>query len=280
MGEHACKYGAHGHGEGGSPGGGVEFFDDEQRRTESRPGPLSSPTDALDRTERQRSAESSRPIPLVVVTEDSPDPSVKRDDGIIAALRSGDAKVFRSIVSELNPGLLRLARTYVSPALAEVVVQENWIAVVRSIHSFEERSSLKTWIYQIMLNKVRSLATREAKIIPFAALGHAGNPDAPSVDPDRLVDAERGPGHWGEPPPMWDAPADEVERAELLEMIDAAIRRLPAAQREVVELRDVQGWSANEVCNTLGISSVNQRVLLHRGRAAIRARLEEYLTND
>lgn len=183
-------------------------------------------------------------------------------------------------MTELNPGLLRLARTYLSGSLAEEVVQETWAAVVQSIDDFEERSSLKTWIYRIMMNKARTLAVREAKIIPFAAMGHTGSDDTASVDPERLVHRNNGPGRWGQPPPPWDLPAAGVELAELLEMIDAAIARLPAGQREVVELRDVQGWSARDVCNTLGISSVNQRVLLHRGRAAIRTSLEEYLIND
>ena len=132
----------------------------------------------------------------MVVTEETPDPPTKRSDAeIVAALRAGDADVFQTVVLELNPGLLRLARTYVSAALAEEVVQDTWVAVVRSISSFEERSSLKTWIYQIMMNKVRSLARREAKIIPFAALGNAGTDDDASVDPDRLVDAERFDSH-------------------------------------------------------------------------------------
>ena len=206
-------------------------------------------------------------------------PTTSDDAAVVAAVRSGDHDAFRALVTELNSGLTRLASTYVTPAIAEEVVQETWAAVIKSIDSFEGRSSLKTWIYRIMLNKVRTLAVRESKIIPFAAMGHAGEGDTPSIDPDRLNDPQLGLGHWTQPPPAWDLPAERVEQAELLGMVGAAIDKLPKAQREVVELRDVQGWSAEETCNTLGISSVNQRVLLHRGRAAIRSALEDYLSN-
>ena len=113
-----------------------------------------------------------------------------QDAETVAALRAGDAAAFTAVVSELNPGLIRLASTYVPDALAEEIVQETWAAVIRSIDSFEERSSLKTWIYRIMLNKVRTLARREAKIVPFAALGRAGDGDHPAVDPGP-VDAPR-----------------------------------------------------------------------------------------
>jgi RNA polymerase sigma-70 factor (ECF subfamily) len=130
-----------------------------------------------------------------------------------------------------------------------------------------------------MLNKVRTLAPREAKIVPFAAMGHTSGAQHQSVDPDRLM-AEGRPGHWTTPPPDWQRlPADQFESQETLDTIDNAIKQLPPAQQEVVTLRDVHGWTADEVCNTLGISSVNQRVLLHRGRTALRTVLEEHLTD-
>ena len=206
-------------------------------------------------------------------------PPVTSDSDIVDALRAGDQNAFRAIVTELNPGLTRLARTYVTQALAEEVVQETWAAVIRSIDGFEQRSSLKTWIYRIMLNKVRTLAPREAKIVPFAAMGHTGDGHHQSVDLDRLM-AEGAPGHWTTPPPEWQrGPADQLEAQETLDAIEDAIRQLPPAQQEVITLRDVQGWTADEVCNTLGISSVNQRVLLHRGRTALRTVLEEHFTD-
>jgi RNA polymerase sigma-70 factor (ECF subfamily) len=204
---------------------------------------------------------------------------VASDSDTVAALRAGDEDAFRTIVTALNPGLTRLAGTYVTRAIAEEVVQETWAAVIRSIDTFEERSSLTTWIYRIMLNKVRTLAPREAKILPFAAMGHTRDGEHQSVDPDRLM-AEGLPGHWTTPPPDWQRlPAEQLESAETLQMIADGIQQLPLAQQEVLTLRDIQGWTADEVCNTLGISSVNQRVLLHRGRTTLRTTLEEYLTD-
>ena len=201
------------------------------------------------------------------------------DSDTVAALRAGDEDAFRTIVTALNPGLTRLARTYVTQAIAEEVVQETWAAVIKSIDTFEERSSLTTWIYRIKLNKVRTIAPREAKILPFAAMGHTRDGEHQSVDPDRLM-AEGLPGHWTTPPPDWQRlPAEQLESAETLQMITDGIQQLPLAQQEVLTLRDIHGWTADEVCNTLGISSVNQRVLLHRGRTALRTTLEEYLTD-
>lgn len=197
----------------------------------------------------------------------------------MAALLRGDQAAFRTLVHELNPGLTRMARGYVSDALADEVVQETWVAVVKSISSFEGRSALKTWIYRIMLNKVRTLAARESKIVPFTALGSRAQGDRPSIEPDRLVHPELGQGYWPEAPPRWDAqPSDRLEAAETAKRVEAAVAALPPAQREVVAMRDIEGWTADEVCNALGISSVNQRVLLHRGRVAVRAMLEDYLT--
>ncbi len=217
----------------------------------------------------------------MVVTQNTSKSETSDDSAVVAALRSGDQKVFREVVAEFNPGLRRLARTYVSAELADEVVQDTWVAVVRSIDKFEERSSLMTWVYRILMNKVRTLAKRESKIIPFAALGHTGDGNHPTVDPERLAHPLSGPGHWVQTPARWEnLPAEQLLNDETLDMVIAAIERLPMSQREVIELRDIQGRSAEEVCNALGISSVNQRVLLHRARAAVRAMLEEYLVND
>ncbi len=217
----------------------------------------------------------------MVVTDDAHEVAGPDESGLVEALQGGDAEAFRDLVTDLTPGLTRLARTYVTPALADEVVQETWAAVVRSLDRFEGRSSLKTWIYRILLNKVRTLAGREAKIVPFAALHDSEASTPGGVDPDRLLDAVRGVGHWSVPPSAWsDVPAERLEGAEVLMTVREAIDALPPAQREVVLLRDVQGWTAPEVCNALGISSANQRVLLHRGRVAVRAMLEEYLSNE
>lgn len=187
--------------------------------------------------------------------------------------------MFRTLVEDLNPGLTRLARTYVTAAIADEVVQETWMSVLRSIDTFEGRSSLKTWIYRIMLNKVRSVAGREGKIVPFTSVGPHAAGDHASVDIERLVHPDLGRGYWPDAPPRWDSmPAESLEAQETADRVDRAISSLPAAQREVVTLRDIEGWSSEEVCNALGISTVNQRVLLHRGRVAVRQALEDYLS--
>lgn len=212
------------------------------------------------------------------VTAKANHPSGDDESAIVDGLRAGDPAVFRALVTDLNPGLVRMARLYVSPALADEVVQETWLAVVRSIGTFEGRAKLKTWIYRIMLNKVRTVAARESKIVPFTAVGPTSDDDAPSVDPDRLVHPDLGRGYWPEAPPRWDQlPAEQLEGVEVHKRIEACLSQLPAAQREVLSLRDLEGWTSDEVCNALGISSVNQRVLLHRGRVALRTMLEEYL---
>lgn len=201
------------------------------------------------------------------------------DAATIAALQEGDHAAFRTLVSELNPGLARLAGTYVPSAIADEVVQETWMAVIKSIDSFEGRSALKTWIYRIMLNKVRTLAGREAKIVPFTSVGANSEPDRPAIEADRLVHPDFGQGYWPEAPPRWETlPAERLEVRETTAQVAKAINQLPDAQREVVTLRDIDGWTAEEVCNALRISSVNQRVLLHRGRVAIREALEDYLS--
>jgi RNA polymerase sigma-70 factor (ECF subfamily) len=136
---------------------------------------------------------------------------------------------------------------------------------------------LKTWVYRIMLNKVRTLAKRESKVVPFASVGPEFDA-APSVSPDRLVHPELGWGYWPGPPSRWDTrPEEQLLSGETMAVATAAMAKLPDAQREVIMLRDVEGWTSQEVCEALGISSVNQRVLLHRARAAVRRTLEDYL---
>jgi len=167
-----------------------------------------------------------------------------------------------------------------SRALAEEVVQETWLAVVRSIDRFEERSSLKTWIFRILMNKARTIAERESRIVPFSAVIRPGDPAGGAVEANRFDPDGEFAGHWSEPPPTWTLPEARLERAELLEVVGAAIASLPVSQREVVELRDVHNWDPEDICNALSISAVNQRVLLHRGRAAIRTTIERYLTGE
>lgn len=195
---------------------------------------------------------------------------------LVAGLRAGDANAFRQLVSSLHAPLVRLARVYVTSALAEEVVQDTWLAVAQSCRGFEGKASLKTWVYRIMLNKVRTLAKRESKVVPFASVGPELDA-APSVSPDRLVHPEFGSGYWPAPPSRWDTrPEEQLLSGETIAVATAAMNELPDAQREVIMLRDVEEWSSQEVCEALGISSVNQRVLLHRARAAVRRTLEDH----
>ena len=198
------------------------------------------------------------------------------ESALLAGLRRRDADAFRYLVRTLHAPLVRLARLYVPAALAEEVVQDTWLAVAQSIGAFEGRAALKTWVYRIMLNKVRTLAKRETRIVPFASVGP--NLDgAPSVQPDRLVHPELGVGYWPEAPARWETrPEEQLLAGETMAVVTGAMAKLPDAQREVITLRDVEGWSSQEVCDALGISSVNQRVLLHRARAVVRATLEDY----
>jgi len=185
------------------------------------------------------------------------------ESALLAALRAGDEATFRTLVREHTPGMRRFARSFVrTPELADEVVQEAWLGVLRGIDRFEGRSSLKTWIYRIVANVARTRAVREARSVPLE----------PSVDPERF-----GPqGFWDSPPEPWRAVLDSEAR----EVIDRAIAALPEQQRQVIELRDVAGWSSEEVRNVLELSETNQRVLLHRARSKVRAALERYLGDD
>ena len=197
--------------------------------------------------------------------------AARRDESaLVAALRAGDERAFMQLVEQHTPGMRRLALTFVrTPAVADEVVQEAWLGVLRGLDRFEGRSSLKTWIYRIVANVARTRAVREARSAPFSSF--AGD-DEPSVDPDRFVAA----GDWASPIEPWQAVLDAEARA----VIDRAIAGLPEQQRQVIELRDVQGWGSDEVRNVLELSETNQRVLLHRARSKVRAALEHYLGEE
>ncbi|WP_084266918.1 RNA polymerase sigma factor [Mycobacterium avium] len=170
----------------------------------------------------------------------------------------------------------RVARGYVSSSeLAEDVVQETWIAVFKGIDKFEGRASLRTWIFTILINVAKKHGLAERRYTDTAVRVMTGG----TVDPDRFRDAgDPLPGHWKEPPaPFPDTPEGSLLSGELTQVATAGLQRLPARQREVVTLRDVQGFSSQEVCQLLDISAANQRVLLHRGRAVVRQELENYL---
>jgi len=209
-------------------------------------------------------------------------PASQRERELVAALRRGDEQTFTMLVEQYTPSLLRLAMLYVSSqAVAEDVVQETWLGVLQGLDRFEGRSTLKTWMFRILINTAKTRAQREGRTIPFSALApletDAGEP---AVEPERFFppDDPQWPGHWAVPPDNWEGlPEERLLSLETRERIQRAIDALPPTQREVITLRDVEGWSSEEVCNLLSISESNQRVLLHRARARVRRALEQYL---
>ena len=201
------------------------------------------------------------------------------ETALISALRGGDEDAFRKLYTQHDATLRRLARRYArTDAVAEEIVQETWLGVVRGIDRFEGRASIKTWIFRILVNVARTRSEREARSIPFSSVAPPGEEDSP-LDPDRFfgADHDRWPGHWTMGPADWGIPDERALAAELRGEIIAAIDALGEAQREVITLRDIGGWNSKEVCNALGISEVNQRVLLHRARAKVRAAIEASL---
>ncbi|HYY88436.1 MAG TPA: sigma-70 family RNA polymerase sigma factor [Chloroflexota bacterium] len=203
------------------------------------------------------------------------------DAAVVAALRRGDEATFVRLIDRHQDSLLRLARLYVKDAAAaEDVVQETWLGLLTGLNRFEGRSSLRTWLFRILLNRARTRATRAARLVPFSILQgwEARRPDA-VVDLKRFRgdDDPRYPGHWLLPPSPEDLPEERLLADELHAQVRAALDTLPPAQREVVLLRDVEGWPSYEVCQALRLSEANQRVLLHRGRSKVRAALETYL---
>jgi RNA polymerase sigma-70 factor (ECF subfamily) len=206
--------------------------------------------------------------------------SLSLDDAkLVKALRARDESTFAALMREYHAALLRVAEIYVaSRAVAEEVVQETWIAVLNGIERFEARSSVKTWIFRILTNIAKTRAQREGRTLPFSALERPDGVPEAAVEAHRFLDAEhpRWPGHWAAPPEPW--PEDRLLAGETREVIARAIEALPASQRAVISLRDVEGWSSDEVRNALDLSETNQRVLLHRARSKVRRALEEYFS--
>jgi RNA polymerase sigma-70 factor, ECF subfamily len=198
---------------------------------------------------------------------------------LIAAVSRGDADAFATLVDRHSPSMIRVALAYVpTRAAAEEVVQETWIAVMRGIQRFEGRSSLKTWIFRILTNVAMRSGARERRSVPFSALAEAEDTGEPSVDPDRFLPADHPlfPGHWALAPARWPTPEEGLLAGETREVIAAAVADLPEAQRTVISLRDIEGWSTEEVSEALDITPGNQRVLLHRARGRVRNAVEEY----
>jgi RNA polymerase sigma-70 factor, ECF subfamily len=201
------------------------------------------------------------------------------DHELVERLRAGDEMAFAELIDRYGALMLRVAQMYVRDrASAEEVVQETWLAVLNGIDRFEERSSLKTWLFRILTNRAKTRGQRDGRMVPFSALaGEAAEADEPSVDPDRFLgpDSPR-PGAWAAPPIAW--PEDRLLEKETLDVIEMAIDELPETQRAVILLRDVDGWDPMDVSDVLGITDGNQRVLLHRARSKVRAALERYMS--
>ena len=203
-------------------------------------------------------------------------PTAARDE--LAALRAGDEAAFLALVRRHHTAMVRVAQIYVgSRAMAEDVAQEAWVGVLNGLDRFEGRSSLKTWVFRILTNLAKTRAAREGRTIPFSSLRTPENVPEPAVEGARFRphDDPRWPGHWASKPTEW--PEERLLAAETIAVADAAIDALPPSQRAVITLRDVEGWSSDEVCNALELTETNQRVLLHRARSKVRTALEEHL---
>ena len=203
---------------------------------------------------------------------------------LIRALREGEESAFIELARMYHAAMLRVAQIYVaSRAVAEEVIQETWIGVLKGIDRFEGRSSLKTWIFRILANTAKTRAEREGRAIPFSALQDPARVPEAAVDPDRFLDQEhpQWPGHWASEPASWAAlPEERLLGKETRQLVGHAIDRLPPSQRAVISLRDIEGWDSEEVCNVLGVSETNQRVLLHRARSKVRCELEKYFDEE
>jgi RNA polymerase sigma-70 factor (ECF subfamily) len=207
-----------------------------------------------------------------------PSPALAGEAALLARLRAGDAAAFRALVARHGGPLLRLARTFVrTQAAAEDMVQDTWLAALDGLDGFEGRSSLRTWLFHVLVNRARTRAQRDGRSVPFSALGVAAEPDGagPAVDPARFSPD----GHWAEPIATWrvEDPERLALSAETGALLEAAIAALPEGQRAVLTLRDVEGLETDEICDLLGITVTNQRVLLHRARTAVRAALAAHL---
>ncbi|MFI0980897.1 RNA polymerase sigma factor [Streptomyces sp. NPDC021093] len=202
------------------------------------------------------------------------------DEVLVQRLREGDEETFTLVLDTWSGGMLRLAMSFVSTrASAEEAVQDTWLAVFKGIGDFEGRSSLKTWVYRILVHTAKARGTRESRTIPFASL--LPEEEGPTVDASRFrAPGERYAGHWavGQGPQHWHVPEEHVLRGEVRAMVEEALGELPPRLRSVMTLRDVAGYGSEEVCSLLDISPGNQRVLLHRARAYVRRKLEGYLS--
>ncbi len=204
--------------------------------------------------------------------------SIADESVFIAQLKHGDEQAFLTLVERHHAGLMRMAMIFVSDTtLAEEIVQETWLAVINGIQKFEGNSSVKTWIFAIMSNQAKKHARRASRTVNLSALNNLTLDDLHNVDAHRFS----GKGAWLEPPARWRInPEEALEKGRLLEVVKATIEELPEKQRIVFTMRDIQGFSTADVMSVLDITDANQRILLHRARAAIRAALEIHMTES
>src|SRR6267154_5791194 len=196
------------------------------------------------------------------------------DAGLIAALKLRDEAAFVTLVERYQGPLLRLALVYCrSLAIAEEIVQDTWLGVIQGIDRFEGRASFKTWLFQILVNRARTRAGREGRAVSLSSLSdEAEAPGEPAVPPGRFRGSDdKWPHNWALPPHSWGESSDaRLLAEETMELVTRAIAELSPAQQQVITLRDIEGWTAEDVCNVLLISETNQRVLLHRARSHVR----------
>jgi RNA polymerase sigma-70 factor, ECF subfamily len=207
-------------------------------------------------------------------------PPIDDDAELVAALKRREEMAFVTLLERYQGKLLRLALVYCRTRdLAEEVVQDTWLGVIQGIERFEGRASFKTWLFQILVNRARTRAVKEGRMLSFSSLSdEAESPSEPAVPADRFRPLDDPwPNNWAVPPHAWGESADTaVLRSETMELVQRAIAELSPAQQQVITLRDIEGWASEDVCNVLELSETNQRVLLHRARSRVRAAIEAH----
>lgn len=201
------------------------------------------------------------------------------DSELVKRILAGEEDAFNELIEQYYAPMIRLAKGFLTTqASAEEVVQDAWMGVLKGLARFEGRSSLKTWLFRILVNRCITRRKKDGRSLPFSSLGKDDDENQSTVDPSRFT----GTGMWGDPPERWekDTPEKLLLRKEAVGLVESELKNLPERQRIVVTLRDIDGWPSEDVCNVLEISASNQRVLLHRGRTKLRAALEEYLDNQ